>query len=84
MGLTKYVVEMASGSMMHISFINIGTGNKGILRFLLKNFSGCNVDITDGRDLRSTPWYDILTKFHEDWYGGDTHTDKDTHTQTVR
>jgi hypothetical protein len=36
----------------------------------IKDSSGCNVGITDGRDLVSAPLrrHDKRTKFHEDWY----------------
>jgi uncharacterized protein YraI len=48
----KYAVEMASCGMIYIpSFVKIGTGVQAIVRFCLRNLRGCNVDITDGRDL---------------------------------
>jgi hypothetical protein len=48
----NYVVEIAScGTIYLISFIKIGKGVQAILRFGLSNFKGCNVGITDGRDL---------------------------------
>jgi hypothetical protein len=31
------------------------TGVKGILRFCLSNLKGCNVGITDGRNILSAP-----------------------------
>jgi hypothetical protein len=34
-----------------LRFIKIDTGIQGIIRFFLRNFTGCNVDITDERDL---------------------------------
>jgi hypothetical protein len=34
--------------------MNISRGVQAILRFLLRNVKGCNVDINGGRDLRST------------------------------
>jgi hypothetical protein len=38
--------------MIHIpSFMKIGTGVQAILRGFLGNFNGCDVGITDGRDL---------------------------------
>jgi hypothetical protein len=38
--------------MMYIPiFMNIGTGVQEILRFFLRNLRGCNVGITNGRDL---------------------------------
>jgi uncharacterized protein YraI len=47
-----YAVEMASCDMIYLpSFIEIGTGVQAILRFCLSNFDGCNVGITDRRDL---------------------------------
>jgi hypothetical protein len=33
------------------NFMMIGTGVQAILRFFLRNLRGCNVGITDGRDL---------------------------------
>jgi hypothetical protein len=33
------------------SLMNIGRRVKAILRFCLRNFSGCGVGITDGRNL---------------------------------
>jgi hypothetical protein len=41
-------VEMVSCSMMYIPSF---TGFKEILRFCLRNLRGCNVGITEGRDL---------------------------------
>jgi hypothetical protein len=46
------------------SFIKIGTGIQAILRFSLKNLRGCNVGITDGRNLWITP----LRWAHVSWY----------------
>jgi hypothetical protein len=37
------------------SFVKIGKGVQEILRFGLKNLKGCNVGITDGRDIRIAP-----------------------------
>jgi hypothetical protein len=52
----KYAVEMALRGMIYVpSFMKIGTGVQAILRLCLKNLRCCNVDITGGRDLRSTP-----------------------------
>jgi hypothetical protein len=46
------IVERASGGVKYIrSFIAIGLGIKVILRLLRNNLIGCNVGITDGRDL---------------------------------
>jgi hypothetical protein len=43
---------MASGGMIYIaSFMKIGTGLQAILTFCFSNLNGCNVGITDGRDL---------------------------------
>jgi uncharacterized protein YraI len=51
-----YAVEMASCGMAYIpSFMKIAIGVQAILRFCLRYLKGCNVDITDGRDLRSAP-----------------------------
>jgi hypothetical protein len=54
-------------------FMKIGRGFQAILRFGLRNSRGCNVCITDGRDLLMTPshglrFHDIHTKFHKDWF----------------
>jgi hypothetical protein len=35
-------------------FMKIGAGVQAILRFGLRNMRGCNIGITDGRDLRYT------------------------------
>jgi hypothetical protein len=79
-GIYKYAVEMASCGMRS------GMGVQAILRSCLSNLNGCNVGITDGRDLRSVPlrWHYIRTKFHKDWLrhskllGGDTHSETQT------
>jgi hypothetical protein len=48
----KYAVGMVSCGMIYISiFMKTGTGVQAILRFYLRNLRGCNVGITDGRDL---------------------------------
>jgi uncharacterized protein YraI len=48
----NYAVEMGSGGMIYFpSFTKTGTGVQAILRFCLRNLRGCNVGITDGRDL---------------------------------
>jgi hypothetical protein len=48
----KYAVDTAPGGMTYItSFMKIGTGVRAILRFCLSNLRGCNVGITDRRDL---------------------------------
>jgi hypothetical protein len=48
----KCAVEIGSGVMIYIqSFMKIGTGIQAILRFYLSNVKGCNVRVTDGRDL---------------------------------
>jgi hypothetical protein len=47
-----YAVEMASCGMIYLpSFMKIGTGVQAKLTFRLRNFRGCYVGITDGRDL---------------------------------
>jgi hypothetical protein len=47
-----YAVAMASCGMTYLpSFMKIGTGVQGILRFRLSNLNGCNAGFTDGRDL---------------------------------
>jgi hypothetical protein len=48
--------EMTLCGMIYIpSITNIGTGVQAILSFRLSNLRGCNVGITDGRDLGSMP-----------------------------
>jgi hypothetical protein len=48
----KYTVEMALCGMIDIkSFMKIGTGVPKILKFGLRNLRGCNVGITDGKDV---------------------------------
>jgi hypothetical protein len=48
----RYTDEMASDSMIYIpSFMKIGAGVQVLLRFYLRNLRGCNIDITDMRDL---------------------------------
>jgi hypothetical protein len=47
-----YAVEMGSGSIICISsFMKIGRGVEGILRFCLRYLRRRNVGITDWRDL---------------------------------
>jgi hypothetical protein len=74
------------GDVMYIpSFMIIYRRSRNI-KICFGNFKGCNIDITDGRNLRCTSWewvrcHDIRTKFHKDWFNhskfnyGDTHTD---------
>jgi hypothetical protein len=45
----------SSGTIYIPSLMKIGTGVPEILRSCLKNLRGCNVGVTDGRDLRSAP-----------------------------
>jgi hypothetical protein len=46
-----YAIQMASCGMIYLrSFVKIGTGVQSILRFCLRNLTGCNIGITDGRD----------------------------------
>jgi hypothetical protein len=48
----EMAVEMGSGGMIYtLTSMKIGTGVQAILRFVLSNLKGCNVGITDGRDL---------------------------------
>jgi hypothetical protein len=48
----KYSFEMASCGVIYIPrFMNIDTGVQAILRVSLRNLKGCNVGITEGRDL---------------------------------
>jgi hypothetical protein len=52
----KYAVEIASCGMIYLMiFIKIGTGIEKIIRFFFRNLRGCNIGITDGKDLRSAP-----------------------------
>jgi hypothetical protein len=52
----KYAVGMASCGMIYVSsFMKTSTGVQAILRFCLRNVRGCNVSVTDGKDLRSSP-----------------------------
>jgi hypothetical protein len=37
--------------MYLLSFVKIGAGIKAILRFCLRSLRGCDVGITDGKDL---------------------------------
>jgi hypothetical protein len=47
-----YAVGMASCGMIYVpSFMKIGTGVQAVLKLCLRNLRGCNVGITDGRDL---------------------------------
>jgi hypothetical protein len=47
-----YTVEMASCGMICLaSFMKTDSGVQAIVRFCLRNFNGCNVGITDGREL---------------------------------
>jgi hypothetical protein len=47
-----YVIEMAFCSMIQIpSFMKIGAGVQTVFRLCLTNLRGCNVGITNGRDL---------------------------------
>jgi hypothetical protein len=48
-----YALEMAPCVMIYLpSFMKIATGLQAILRFWLRNLKGCNVGITDGRDVQ--------------------------------
>jgi hypothetical protein len=50
-----YAVEIPSQGMIFLpSFMKIDAGVQAILRFCLRNLRGCNVGITDGRDLLFT------------------------------
>jgi hypothetical protein len=59
--------------------MKIGRGVQAILRFFFRNLRGCNVGITDGRDILITPlrWAQV---FHKHWFWhskvnrGDTQT----------
>jgi hypothetical protein len=51
-GIMKYATEMDLRAMIYIpSFMKIVTGVQAILTIYLINLRGCNVGITDGRDL---------------------------------
>jgi hypothetical protein len=55
------------------SFMKIGTDTAAILRLCLGNLTGCNVGISDVRDLWNTPlrwpWVPSYnSKFHNDWF----------------
>jgi hypothetical protein len=51
-----YAVEMSScGTIFLPNFMQIGIGVQALLRFCLSNLEGCNVGITGGRDLCSSP-----------------------------
>jgi hypothetical protein len=51
-----YAVEMASWGMIYFpSCMKTGTGVQAILTICLRNLKGCNIGITNGRDLQSTP-----------------------------
>jgi hypothetical protein len=48
----EYGVEMISCGMMYIkSFIKIDAGVQATLMFNLRNLTGCNIGITDGKEL---------------------------------
>jgi hypothetical protein len=50
----KYAIEIASCDMIYIpSSMKVDTGVQAILRFRLRNLRGCNVGVTDERNLRS-------------------------------
>jgi hypothetical protein len=47
-----HAAEMPSSGMIYVpSFMKIGTSIQATLRLCLRNLRGCNVGITDGRDL---------------------------------
>jgi hypothetical protein len=51
-----YAIEMDSGGTIYIyiykpPFMKIGTCVQATLRLCLRNLRGCNIGITDGRDL---------------------------------
>jgi hypothetical protein len=52
-GFVVYAVEIALVTMiLYISsFMNNGTDVQAILKFCLRNLRGCNVGVTDGRDI---------------------------------
>jgi hypothetical protein len=51
-----YAIEMGPEGMIYIPrFMRSGIGILEVSRFCLRNLRGCNVLITDGRDLLITP-----------------------------
>jgi hypothetical protein len=51
-GIDKFTVEMGSSGTIYIqSFMKIRTGMETILMLRLRNMKGCNVGITNLRDL---------------------------------
>jgi hypothetical protein len=51
-GICEYAIEIASCGMICIlSFMKSCTGIQAIFKFGRRNLRGCNVGITDGRDL---------------------------------
>jgi hypothetical protein len=47
-----YGNEMAScGMIVLLSFMKFGKGIQAILRYSLRNFNGCNVGVTVGKEL---------------------------------
>jgi hypothetical protein len=48
----KFAVEMGSGGMIYIpSFMKIGTDVEATLRFRLSSLEGCNIGVTDWKNL---------------------------------
>jgi hypothetical protein len=48
----SYAIEMGSGGIIYIrSFMKTGTGVQTILRSCFNNMRGCNIGITERRDL---------------------------------
>jgi hypothetical protein len=57
----KSPVKRGPGDVIYISsFMRIGKGVEGILRFYLSNLKGCNVGITEGSDF----WSMVLRWLH--------------------
>jgi hypothetical protein len=51
-GFIMYTVEMTLCGIIYLpSFMKIGIGIQAIIRVFYRNLMGCNVGITDGRDL---------------------------------
>jgi hypothetical protein len=47
-----YAVEMPSRGMIFLpSFMKVSTGLRALFRFCFSNLNGCNVGITDGKEL---------------------------------
>jgi hypothetical protein len=60
---------MASCNMIYTqSFMELGVGVQEKWSSSSRNSKGCNVGITDGKDLSITPLRWDHAKFHNDWF----------------